>query len=128
MDRWAIRLSRVVCAAYYTMETITQSVTLIIELHIDITDDNVHINANVPVNGSLQSAQSPEATGDFLFDGPDAMTVKEAADLLNSSRGTVDNMRKEGKLTSYNKGRHVRLDRREVEEARKWWSVRKGKV
>ncbi len=65
----------------------------------------------------------------FDWDDPStALTIKEARDVLNASRNKVDGMRKQGTLTSYYRGKFVRLCRREVEGARKTWSVMKGKV
>lgn len=114
--------------ACYTMETLSKAFTVIIELRIEIDNDNIYIRTRMPADRAAQASPRMEEAEGFLFDGPDALTIKEAVGLLKSSRGTVDNLRKEGKLTSYHKGRRVRLDRREVEEARKWWSVIKGKV
>ncbi|SEO06390.1 hypothetical protein SAMN05216436_1316 [bacterium A37T11] len=61
-----------------------------------------------------------EAEEDFLFDGPNAITIDEATKMLKGSRGTVDNLRKNNKLKSHYKCRSVRLDHRQVLEATKW--------
>lgn len=65
---------------------------------------------------------------DCLVDGPEAVTVKEASRILNCGDTTIENMRKDGRLKSYYRGHNVRLRRQQVEEARTWWSVPKGKV
>ena len=56
------------------------------------------------------------------------ITVKEAAAILNVSRWKVDDMRDKNKLTSLERNRRIRLIRREVEAAVKWYSIPKGKV
>ena len=115
------------------MKTITKSFTVIIELHIEIDNDDINIIAKVPddaASAAQPSTNAPAtaATEGFLFDGPDAVTIKEAEDILKATRGTIDNMRKDNKLTSYCKGRKVRLDRQEVVAAKVWWSAAKGKM
>lgn len=115
------------------MENHVQSFTVIIKLNIEINNDDINIIATVPNDYPRTPpppavAQAAAEAGPFLFDGPDALTIKEAESILKATRGTIDNMRKDNKLTSYYQGRKVRLDRREVEAAKIWWSVAKGKV
>ena len=115
------------------METNTQTFTVIIKLELAIDNNNINVVASVPDSNPGEAAPPPAAevaaaTEPFLFDGPDAMTIAEVEGALKACRATIDNMRKENKLTSYYRGRTVRLDRREVEAARIWWSVAKGKV
>lgn len=78
----------------------------------------VAVPKNVPDNHDLNIALSDS----------DLITIKEAAAHLNVSRYTVDAMRKRGELTSIRRNNRVRLNWHEVKEARKWYSVRKGKV
>ncbi len=77
------------------------------------------------------SAGEPMPGGDPEADSPvvqELITIKEAAAVLNVSRYTVDAMRKRGQLTSIRSNGRVRLKRHEVLDARKWYSVLKGKV
>lgn len=55
------------------------------------------------------------------------MTVREAYLELKISRNTLDELRRQKKLTSILKKRNVRLIRAEVEEAKKWYCLVKGK-
>lgn len=65
----------------------------------------------------------------FDWDDPHrAITIEETRGILNASRNKVDGMRRQGLLTSHYRGKFVRLCRKEVEAARKTWSVVKGKV
>ncbi len=68
------------------------------------------------------------ADGDYLEEGPEAITIQEASTILGCGETTIENMRKDGRLKSYKRGRLVRLRRQQVVEARGWWSVPKGKV
>lgn len=71
----------------------------------------------------------PPASPEVIWaDEKHLMTVKEAMHHLNASRNTVDTLRREGKLTTYKRGKSVRLLRAEVEAARSWWSIPKGKI
>lgn len=56
------------------------------------------------------------------------MTIKEAIAVLKVSRYTVDAMRRRGQLTTIRQHNRIRLLRQEVDEARRWYSVAKGKV
>lgn len=71
---------------------------------------------------------APDTPGDELPEGPEAITLQEAAAILKCSDSTIENMRRDGRLKSYYRGRSVRLSRQQVMEARVWWSVAKGKV
>lgn len=55
------------------------------------------------------------------------MTVREAYLELKISRNTLDELRRQKKLTSIFKKRNVRLIRAEVEDAKKWYCLIKGK-
>lgn len=55
------------------------------------------------------------------------MTVREAYLELKISRNTLDELRRQKKLTSIFKKRNVRLIRTEVEDAKKWYCLIKGK-
>ena len=55
------------------------------------------------------------------------MTVREAYLELKISRNTLDALRRQKKLTSIFKKRNVRLIRAEVEDAKKWYCLIKGK-
>lgn len=90
----------------------------------------------IPDTGPTLPASTPEGLvfrsmddrTDYLEEGPEAITVQEASKILNCSETTIENMRKDGRLRSYYRGRSVRLHRQQVLEARQWWSVAKGKV
>ncbi|MDR2273517.1 MAG: helix-turn-helix domain-containing protein [Sphingobacterium sp.] len=75
----------------------------------------------------------PEATDTAVppalktYSDEELMTVKEAYLELKISRNTLDQLRREQKLTSVFKKRNVRLIRTEVEAAKKWYSLIKGK-
>jgi len=56
------------------------------------------------------------------------VTIKEAAHLLGVSRWKVDNMRKKKQLTTLDRGGQIRLIRKEVDDAKIWYSIPKGKV
>lgn len=56
------------------------------------------------------------------------MTVRQAYLELNVSRTTINKLRQEGKLTSLNQLKNVRLIRAEVIAAKKWYSGNKGKL
>ncbi|GGH18251.1 helix-turn-helix domain-containing protein [Sphingobacterium alkalisoli] len=56
------------------------------------------------------------------------MTVRQAYLELNVSRTTINKLRREGKLTSLNQLKNVRLIRAEVIAAKKWYSGNKGKL
>ncbi|HLT87962.1 MAG TPA: hypothetical protein VKZ57_10245 [Sphingobacterium sp.] len=56
------------------------------------------------------------------------VTIKEARHILGVSRWKIDKMRDEDELTTLDKNGQVRLIRKEVEEAKVWYSIPKGKV
>lgn len=56
------------------------------------------------------------------------MTVDQACRALKISRWKLTDMRDKGELTSIRNGRSVRLIREEVEAAKLWYSVPKGKI
>lgn len=58
----------------------------------------------------------------------DLITIKEAEGILGVKRGKIKKMRDEGKLTDFGKDGRIRLSRKEVEEARVWYSIPKGKI
>ncbi len=86
------------------------------------------LTAAVPVPAGLVYRPKDQADPDYLVDGPEAVTLKEAAGILNCGDTTIENMRNDERLKSYYRGRSVRLRRAQVEAARAWWSVPKGKV
>ncbi|SEM54286.1 hypothetical protein SAMN05216436_105131 [bacterium A37T11] len=66
-----------------------------------------------------------------LYDERQLMTISQATRLLKISRFKLDDMRATGKLCTLKKDpndREVRLLRSEVEAARVWYSIPKGKV
>ncbi len=75
-----------------------------------------------------REAPAPEPPDRVWDDATYLVTTKEAMAILHASRNTVDALRREGRLTTYSRGRFVRLLRAEVEAARHWWSVPKGKI
>src|SRR5690606_34271406 len=56
------------------------------------------------------------------------MTVKEAMAELRISRWKIDDMRDKGQLTTIDRGSRVRLIKEEVQAAKIWYSVPKGKI
>ena len=78
------------------------------------------VDANVP---EWQKAATKPG-----FHEDELMTIRQAAIELRVSRGTVDKLRKEGKLTSLHQDRNVRLIRAEVIAAKIWYSRNKGKL
>ena len=55
-------------------------------------------------------------------------TVKEACHILKVSRWKIWDMGQKGKLTCLKRKGHVRLVRDEVEKAKLWYSIPKGKI
>ena len=68
----------------------------------------------------LQDAQFPHASELFTND--------EAIAHMKISRSTLDRSRKEGRISTIKYGRAVRFLKTEIEEARIWYSIPKGKV
>lgn len=108
--------------------------------HIELKDNQIILTAcmvgiafaadaamDAPIPESL-IFHPADGGADYIVDGPDAITVQEASKILNCGETTIENMRKDGRLRSYYRGRSVRLRRQEVMDARTWWSVAKGKV
>ncbi len=107
--------------------------------HIELNGNNIIIGflldntqppapdqpAPVP-EGQLYWSDGPEP--ECLPEGPEAITIAEASKILNCVETTVDNMRQDGRLKSYYRGRSVRLRRAQVVAARGWWSGPKGKI
>lgn len=56
------------------------------------------------------------------------VTIKEAAHILGVSRWKIGKMRDEDELTTLDKNGQVRLIRQEVEDAKVWYSIPKGKI
>ncbi len=56
------------------------------------------------------------------------MTLKEAEYELKASRWKIKRMREEGALTELKRKDGIRLIRSEVEAAKKWYSIPKGKI
>ncbi|TYR36342.1 helix-turn-helix domain-containing protein [Sphingobacterium phlebotomi] len=56
------------------------------------------------------------------------ITIKQAEGILGVSRWKIAKMREEGELTDYDRNGQIRLSRREVEAAKIWYSIPKGKV
>lgn len=56
------------------------------------------------------------------------ITINEALHILKISRGTLYKLRKKGQIASRETNRSVRLLKSDVEEAKGWYSISKGKV
>lgn len=82
---------------------------------------------------AAQNAKEPaeEASTEIqqvkTYSEDELMTVREAYLELKISRNTLDELRRQKKLTSIFKKRNVRLIRAEVEDAKKWYCLIKGK-
>lgn len=82
---------------------------------------------------AAQNAEKPieEAPDEIpevkTYSEDELMTVREAYLELKISRNTLDALRRQKKLTSIFKKRNVRLIRAEVEDAKKWYCLIKGK-
>ena len=92
-----------------------------------------YFNKCNPVHPDLVAPDPTERKPGFLDDAPmpveeELLTIREAIIRLNISRSTLDKLRNEGRLTTLKQNRSVRLLKSEVEEARGWYSLRKGKV
>src|SRR5690606_165176 len=71
-----------------------------------------------------QSLSDPDPTQPIAYKDEELITVKEAEHIMNVCRAKIDKLRLEGKLTTVrrNNERPVRLIKKEVENARKWYS------
>ncbi|SFS98402.1 helix-turn-helix domain-containing protein [Sphingobacterium wenxiniae] len=79
-------------------------------------------------DAGLQS-EAKETDGEkVMYREEELMTVKEAMALLKVSRWKLTQMRKKAELSSISRDGRVRLIREEVEAARIWYSLRKGKI
>lgn len=78
-------------------------------------------------HGDERQKESEEEK-DIAYTEEELMTVRQAYLELNVSRTTINKLRREGKLTSLNQLKNVRLIRAEVIAAKKWYSRRKGKL
>jgi len=79
-------------------------------------------------DAGLQS-EAKETDGEkVMYREEELMTVKEAMDVLKIGRWKLHDMRRKGELTTILRNKRVRLIRAEVEAARLWYSVPKGKV
>ena len=78
---------------------------------------------------AMKSAEEPPAEIQQVktYSEDELMTVREAYLELKISRNTLDELRRQKKLTSIFKKRNVRLIRAEVEDAKKWYCLVKGK-
>ena len=78
---------------------------------------------------AMKPAEEPPAEIQQVktYSEDELMTVREAYLELKISRNTLDELRRQKKLTSIFKKRNVRLIRAEVEDAKKWYCLVKGK-
>jgi len=75
--------------------------------------------------------QKVKSEGNIVPDGlleEELITIKQAAHTLGVSRWKIAKMREEGELTDYDRNGQIRLSRREVEAAKIWYSIPKGKI
>lgn len=70
----------------------------------------------------------PEKADRDAYTDDELCTVGEACLMMKVSRSTIDRLRDAGKLSSLEKKGRVRLVKAEIEEAKIWYSVRKGKL
>lgn len=71
---------------------------------------------------------SPHFIAKQSYTESELMTVDEACRELLISRWKLTDMRNKGQLTTIERGRSVRLIRAEVEAAKLWYSIPKGKI
>lgn len=87
------------------------------------------LNARLIPRGSVgtevSSTSCQEITG---YSEDELMTVKEACAEMNVSRGTIYKKIRDGKLDKVKRDGPTRLIRKEVEAAKIWYSVPKGKL
>lgn len=79
-------------------------------------------------DANLQSEEKHDHGEKVMYLEEELMTVKEAMALLKVSRWKLTQMRKKAELSSISRDGRVRLIREEVEAARIWYSLRKGKI
>lgn len=64
----------------------------------------------------------------YLEEGDSLVTIKMARYEMNIVRTTLFNLRQQGLITTYEKGRSVRFKASEISAAKGWYSVLKGKL
>lgn len=63
-----------------------------------------------------------------LAEGEYLMTINIVLSLMNVVRATLFNLREDGLIRSYKKGRSVRFRSSDIEDAICWYSIPKGKI
>ena len=69
-----------------------------------------------------------ESGRELYYREDELYTVKEACHILKVSRWKIGDMGQKGELTCLKRKGHVRLLRTEVEKAKLWYSIPKGKI
>ncbi|MEN5435271.1 hypothetical protein ABE545_16675 [Sphingobacterium faecium] len=81
-----------------------------------------------PSEGDCMTVSAAEVVQTRSYSEEELMTIREAYLELKISRNTLDGLRRQKKLTSVFNKRNVRLIRTEVEAAKRWYSLVKGKL
>lgn len=105
---------------------ILRTLTHILQLLQELGPPNCQANQQLHLKNDIDL--HPQKPDRDAYTDDELCTVKEACVAMNVSRSTIDRLRDNKELSSPEKNGRVRLVKAEIEEAKIWYSRRKGKL